>query len=65
MLWLEMGEKPSKRLRNVEGWRWDGSGCRPTVVLLRLSSYCELTPTINLLHTALAAVFFDAVGQMA
>jgi hypothetical protein len=26
MLWLRMGEKTSKTLRKMGGWRWDTSG---------------------------------------
>ncbi len=38
---------------------------RPLALLTVVPGQPELTPTIHLLHTALAAVFFDAVGRMA
>ncbi len=38
---------------------------RPLALLTVVPGQPELTPTIHLLHTALAAVFFDAVERMA
>ncbi len=38
---------------------------RPLALLTIVPGQPELTPTIHLLHTALAAVFFDAVERMA
>ena len=38
---------------------------RPLALLTVVPGQPELTPTIHLLHTALAAVFFEAVGRKA